>query len=278
MLAVVDVVLNDPLLVGKEAQLAKISPAEISIVPVKALFRELTRLHRLAGEPSSRTIARAVALSHATVHAALRGPKVPRWDVLDLVIEQLGGDKNEVLRLWVAARDAEDHHRRFPSVPNSGPTTTVSGRAAKVSEQEPLTVDRLQHSLTRLDIRFTIDPDSSALLANWDRHAMLFALEGPSDEILVQRCRPHMTATIRRRKRAYDVVNEWNHTRRFMKAYVGDVNERGELPIYAEMQVPAQSGVHNALLDELVDTATSVAASFSDWLYDEVKVLPWSTK
>src|SRR5262245_26015290 len=56
----------------------------------------------------------------------------------------------------------------------------------------PVTAARLAESLSRLDIRYLIDPDSS-LLAMWERHAVLFALEGPEDEILVMRTRPHAT-------------------------------------------------------------------------------------
>ena len=62
--------------------------------------------------------------------------------------------------------------------------------------------------------------------------------KGPEDEILVMRARPHATVPPDWADRAYRVVNEWNHTRRFCKAYVGDPTERGQLPIYAEMQVP----------------------------------------
>jgi Putative bacterial sensory transduction regulator len=65
------------------------------------------------------------------------------------------------------------------------------------------------------------------------------------------------------------VVNEWNHSRRFCKAYVGDPTERGMLPIYAEMQVPLISGCHEALLAELIDCAAAVAVAFVDWLHDE---------
>ena len=72
----------------------------------------------------------------------------------------------------------------------------------------------------------------------WERHAVLFTLEGPDDEILVMRARPHATVPPDWADRAYRVVNEWNHTRRFCKAYVGDPTERGQLPIYAELQVP----------------------------------------
>lgn len=127
---------------------------------------------------------------------------------------------------------------------------------------------RLAAALDRLEIRYLTDGDGS-LLAMWERHAVLFTLEGPDDEILVIRARPHGTVPPDWADRAYRVVNEWNHSRRFCKAYVGDPTERGQLPIYAEMQVPLISGAHDALLVELIDCAAAVAVAFVDWLHDE---------
>ena len=120
--------------------------------------------------------------------------------------------------------------------------------------------------------RYLTDGDGS-LLAMWERHALLFALEGPEDEILVMRGRPHSTVPPDWADRSYRVVNEWNHTRRFCKAYVGDATERGQLPIYAEMQVPLLAGVHDPLLDEMVDCAAAVTSAFVDWLHDEGALL-----
>jgi hypothetical protein len=127
---------------------------------------------------------------------------------------------------------------------------------------------RLAAALDRLEIRYLTDGDGS-LLAMWERHAVLFTLEGPEDEILVIRARPHGTVPPDWADRAYRVVNEWNHSRRFCKAYVGDPTERGQLPIYAEMQVPLISGAHDPLLVELIDCAAAVAVAFVDWLHDE---------
>lgn len=132
----------------------------------------------------------------------------------------------------------------------------------------PVTMARVRSALDRLEIRYLTDGDGS-LLAMWERHAVLFALEGPDDEILVMRGRPHGTVTPDWADRAYRVVNEWNHTRRFCKAYIGDPTERGMLPIYAEIQVPLLSGVHDPLLDEMLDCAAAVTSAFVDWLYDE---------
>ena len=136
------------------------------------------------------------------------------------------------------------------------------------------TVDlgRIGKALDLLDIRFLADGGGS-LLAMWERHAVLFTLEGPDDEILVMRARPHATVPPDWADRAYRVVNEWNHTRRFCKAYVGDPTERGQLPIYAELQVPLASGAHDALLVEMLDCGAAVATSFVDWLHDEGALL-----
>ncbi|HEX8346902.1 MAG TPA: YbjN domain-containing protein, partial [Actinoplanes sp.] len=116
----------------------------------------------------------------------------------------------------------------------------------------PVTLTRIGEALDLLDIRFLADGGGS-LLAMWERHAVLFTLEGPDDEILVMRARPHATVPPDWADRAYRVVNEWNHTRRFCKAYIGDPTERGQLPIYAELPVPLNSGAHDALLAEMLD-------------------------
>ncbi|MFC7535051.1 YbjN domain-containing protein [Actinoplanes sp. GCM10030250] len=131
---------------------------------------------------------------------------------------------------------------------------------------------RIGKALDLLDIRFLADGGGS-LLAMWERHAVLFTLEGPDDEILVMRARPHATVPPDWADRAYRVVNEWNHTRRFCKAYVGDPTERGQLPIYAELQVPLAAGAHDPLLVEMLDCGAAVATSFVDWLHDEGALL-----
>ncbi|HEX5542836.1 MAG TPA: YbjN domain-containing protein [Micromonospora sp.] len=136
----------------------------------------------------------------------------------------------------------------------------------------PVTLSRIGGALDRLDVRYLAD-GAGNLLAMWERHAVLFTLEGPEDEILVVRARPHSTVPPDWADRAYRVVNEWNHTRRFGKAYVGDPTERGQLPIYAELQVPLTAGAHEALLLEVLECGAGVAMSFVDWLYDEGALL-----
>ena len=172
---------------------------------------------------------------------------------------------------WRAASGSGHRAPRQPADDCSG------HRADPCSTDEPATVApvtlrRVGKALDLLDIRYLADGDGS-LLAMWERHAVLFTLEGPDDEILVMRARPHATVPPDWADRAYRVVNEWNHTRRFCKAYVGDPTERGQLPIYAEMQVPLGAGAHDALLVEMLDCGAAVATTFVDWLHDEGALL-----
>ncbi|WP_320069339.1 YbjN domain-containing protein [Micromonospora sp. RTGN7] len=136
----------------------------------------------------------------------------------------------------------------------------------------PVSLRRVCDALDLLDVRYLADGDGN-LLAMWERHAVLVTLEGPEDEILVMRARPHATVPPDWADRAYRVVNEWNHTRRFCKAYIGDPTERGQLPIYAELQVPLGAGTHDALLVEMLDCGAAVASTFVDWLHDEGALL-----
>jgi len=146
-------------------------------------------------------------------------------------------------------------------------TTAPAGRPVS-GDVKAFTLRRLGDTLDALEIRYIRDPDG-AMFAMWERHAVLFAVEGPADEILVIRSRPHATVPGDWAHRAYTVVNEWNHMRRFCKAYVGDPTASGRLPIYGEWQVPLVSGIHDELLAELVQCGVSVSECFVEWLYDE---------
>jgi Putative bacterial sensory transduction regulator len=184
---------------------------------------------------------------------------------------QAGGGNSKTLDSVDKGVRYGPHAQRKPESAAGATTdgTTTDPYAVRV---EPVTLRRIGEALDLLDVRYLSDGDGS-LLAMWERHAVLFTLEGPDDEILVMRARPHATVPPDWADRAYRVVNEWNHTRRFCKAYVGDPTERGQLPIYAELQVPLSAGSHDALLVELVDCGAAVATSFVDWLHDEGALL-----
>jgi hypothetical protein len=173
-------------------------------------------------------------------------------------------------RLGVPAQREPEHIGPTEDVPSAPAAPSVS--AAPCAPTEPVTLRRLGHALDLLDVRYLADGGGS-LLAMWERHAVLFTLEGPDDEILVIRARPYSTVPPDWADRAYRVVNEWNHTGRFCKAYVGDPTERGQLPIYAEMQVPLAAGANDAMLVEMLDCGADESSNFVDWLHDEGALL-----
>jgi tetratricopeptide (TPR) repeat protein len=79
--------------------------------PITSLFDRLHALHLSAGLPSMREIATGIGrgvISSSTIHNMFRGPRVPRWGFLELVVEELHGDPAEFLALWQAARVAEE--------------------------------------------------------------------------------------------------------------------------------------------------------------------------
>ena len=79
--------------------------------PVTELFDRLHAIHLEAGQPSIREIATGIGrgvISASTIHNVFRGPRVPRWGFLELIVEELHGDRAEFRTLWQAARIAED--------------------------------------------------------------------------------------------------------------------------------------------------------------------------
>ena len=136
----------------------------------------------------------------------------------------------------------------------------------------PLTDQRLIDALRRLSIRYLVD-EAGSLLAMWERHVIQIRREGPGGDILVLRARAYATIPVDWNDRAYRAANEWNRTRRFLKAYVGEPGESGRLPLYGETQIPLRPGLTDALLDELIDCAAAVSGAYVDWLHGEAGVL-----
>ncbi|MFC4336761.1 type III secretion system chaperone family protein [Salininema proteolyticum] len=136
-------------------------------------------------------------------------------------------------------------------------------------EVKPLSGERIIEALQALGIRYLVD-DRGSLVALWERHVMQLRTEGPDEDILVLRCRAYQTVPAEFHMRAYQAVNEWNRTRRFLKAYVGEPTESGALPVFGELQVPVRPGISPALLEEFIDCATAVSGAYVEWLEGEV--------
>jgi len=86
--------------------------------PPRDLINALHDLHHRAGWPSLRTLARACGVSHTTVSKTFSSPTLPRWGVLELLVEAMDGDTTTFHDLWLAAS----------SPTGSAPTPQIAGR------------------------------------------------------------------------------------------------------------------------------------------------------
>lgn len=108
--------------------------------PLRILFDRLHDLHHEAGWPSLRTIAREVGCSHVTVAAVFSEPRAPRWGLLELVVETLGGDVEAFRTLWIDA--TSEHSYAAPaeaatrSVPRELPADVVGFVGRRDAEAE----------------------------------------------------------------------------------------------------------------------------------------------
>jgi tetratricopeptide (TPR) repeat protein len=100
--------------------------------PIQDLFDALHELHHQAGWPSLREMAKEVGCSHTTISAAFSEPRVPRWGLLELIVETLGGETERFHKLWlaasVAARDPGQAQPPSPP-PSSPPSPPLPGQA-----------------------------------------------------------------------------------------------------------------------------------------------------
>jgi Helix-turn-helix domain len=94
----------------------------------EVLAAELRRLHRSAGEPGTRQIAKAIKFSHTTVAQALNGSRCPKWNAIEAMVRHLGGDAEVFLPLWQAVRDAENP---ILSQADPLPTAPLTEKAAR---------------------------------------------------------------------------------------------------------------------------------------------------
>ncbi|MGY0232867.1 ATP-binding protein [Longispora urticae] len=97
--------------------------------PVRTLFDRLHALHHRAGWPSLRDMAREVGCSHTTISVAMSGTRVPRWGLLELIVETLAGDPEEFRALWLAATRSEHSGRRAGRAGDGKPATVQPGGA-----------------------------------------------------------------------------------------------------------------------------------------------------
>jgi WD40 repeat protein len=109
--------------------------------PLDALRDRIKRLHREAGEPSTRDIASGThkAISHTTVANVLRCQDLPRWGQVELTVEFLGGPEcvEEFKQLWLAAREFEPEHEgtlaKYAQIDSAAFGQTTSGAIQRLA-------------------------------------------------------------------------------------------------------------------------------------------------
>jgi tetratricopeptide (TPR) repeat protein len=142
--------------------------------PARVLFDRLHELHHRAGWPSLREMAKEVGCSHTTISAAFSEPRVPRWGLLELIVEALGGEPAEFHQLWLAASRLPDAAAAEPPPPHRPPrevpadVVAFTGRAEEVAALDAL-LDRAAAApaLTIAAISGTAGVGKTALAVHW---------------------------------------------------------------------------------------------------------------
>ena len=98
--------------------------------PARVLFHALHELHHRAGWPSLRSMAKAVGCSHTTISAAFCEPRIPRWGLLELIVETLDGNAESFHDLWLAATATESTYLPLMSVATPMPAALLSAGQA----------------------------------------------------------------------------------------------------------------------------------------------------
>jgi tetratricopeptide (TPR) repeat protein len=143
--------------------------------PVRTLFDALHEQHHRAGWPSLRHLAKEVGCSHTTVSSAFSEPRVPRWGLLELIVEALGGDTEQFHRLWLAASDPSAPVEpgapaapAAPAAPRELPADVVgfTGRAGQVAELDRL-LDGAGSAVVIAAVCGTAGVGKTALAVHW---------------------------------------------------------------------------------------------------------------
>jgi tetratricopeptide (TPR) repeat protein len=126
--------------------------------PVRVFFDRLHELHHRAGWPSLREMAKEVGCSHTTISVAFAGPAVPRWGLVELIVETLNGDTTAFHDLWLAASGG----------PAPTPAPTPPKPSIPVPRQLPADVAGFigrTHQLADLDRLLGTDPANAMVIS-----------------------------------------------------------------------------------------------------------------
>lgn len=93
---------------------------ELEPGPHRDLIEALHRLHHEAGRPSLRAIARKAGCSHTSVRHVFSHPRLPAWELLELIVSALSSEPAGFRKLWLAATAEGIRHVPPPARPIAG--------------------------------------------------------------------------------------------------------------------------------------------------------------
>lgn len=140
--------------------------------PVRVFFDRLHELHHRAGWPSLREMAKEVGCSHTTISVAFAGPAVPRWGLVELIVETLGGDTGGFHQLWLDASGGTTKATPTPSVntvPRQLPADVAGfiGRTGQLTDLDHLLDATSANAVVIAAVSGTAGVGKTALAVHW---------------------------------------------------------------------------------------------------------------
>lgn len=157
----------------------------------------------------------------------------------------------------------------FRQDPRTHPTGEIMGFFTKDTSVPtppslgPLNRDRVTAALDARDMRYGIDEDGD-VGGYWDGHLFYFFLMGQNEEYLQVRGRWNRAVAVAQLPAVMEIVNEWNATHLWPKAYVRAEDE--VVGVYAEHTVDYEHGV----ADEQVDLQLACGISTALQLFEHL--------
>jgi tetratricopeptide (TPR) repeat protein len=95
--------------------MARVRKPTVPDGPIRTFFERIHALHLAAGQPSMREMQRRTrsrrrpgGINPTTIHDVFAAPRMSRWEIVESVVAQLGGDVTEFAEIWRQGRAAED--------------------------------------------------------------------------------------------------------------------------------------------------------------------------
>ncbi|MCC2336207.1 YbjN domain-containing protein [Cellulomonas wangsupingiae] len=127
----------------------------------------------------------------------------------------------------------------------------------------PLTRDRVTAALDARNLGYGIDEDGD-VGGYWDGHLFYFFLMGPGDKSLQVRGRWNRQVGVDQLPQVAALVNEWNSTHLWPKAYVR--SEDGVVGVYGEHTVDYAHGLSDEQVDQHLACGIATALQLFDHL------------